>query len=93
MKPTTNRLMCIGRVFIIVMGFLLISWDAEAENTADPGQFFKGCSILPGKRPSHHRVSGFCLGHSFRPEHANGVYRIWDGDGTICSVGCTLLQC
>ncbi|MBX3324743.1 MAG: hypothetical protein U0223_00260 [Nitrospira sp.] len=79
MKPTTNRLLCIGRVLIILTGFLLVSWDAEAANAPDPGQFFKGCSVKPREGHSNYRVSGFCLGHSFKPQHTNGCIVQWDG--------------
>lgn len=72
MKPTTNRLLCIGRVLIILTGSLLVSWDAEATDIADAAQFFKGCSVKLLEGRSNYRVSGFCLGHSFKPQHTDG---------------------
>lgn len=66
MKPTTNRLMFIGRVLIVVTGFLLISWDTEAADVLEARQFFEGCSVSPALPVgSGYRIKGECLGYSF----------------------------
>jgi hypothetical protein len=53
-------------------GFLFVSWDADAADIPDAKQFFKGCSVKSREGHGNHRVSGFCLGHSFKPQHDNG---------------------
>jgi hypothetical protein len=75
MKPTTNRLLCIGRVLIILTGFLLVSWDAEAADIPNSKQFFKGCSVTSGaSERTFDRISGICLGHSFEQNHDKDCY-------------------
>lgn len=62
--------MSVVSVLIIMTGFLLMSWDAEAANAPDPKQFFNGCSVKPQEpRGYFHRISGICLGHSFEPQY------------------------
>lgn len=66
MKSPRNKVMSAVSVLVLMTGFLLLSWDAEAANTPDTKQFFNGCSVIPAVRMQHRDlIRGTCLGHSF----------------------------